>query len=273
MADIAFIGAGNMASAMVRGLIRTGGATAADIACVSASDGTGERLAKATGIACVAGYDYLLRPQAEAGTVQAVVLAIKPQQLNDLRAEAGDLGRNRVIISILAGTPLSKLERIFPDASNIIRAMPNTPGQIGAGITGYSPIRELAEPERILVEKILGSLGPALRVKESDLDAVTAVSGSGPAYVFEFVSALRDAGLKEGLEPIVAYQLAVHTVLGAARLLLEGGEEPEALRDRVTSPGGTTQAALEVLAEQGFRELVQTAVGAAKRRSIELAQG
>lgn len=272
MSDIAFIGAGNMASAMVRGLIKQGVAQPADIACVSANDGTGERLAKETGIACHTSFFQLLRPAIDTDTPQAIVLAIKPQQLQDLPYDATDLADKRIVISILAGTPLEKLAKKFPLAENIVRAMPNTPGQIGAGVTAYAPLRELSDAQLQVVEKILGALGQVVRVEESDIDAVTAVSGSGPAYVFEFIEALRLAALKEGLAPEVAQTLATHTVLGAARLVLESGEDPNVLRDRVTSPGGTTQAALAVLAEQSFRDMVGDAVSAAKRRSIELSR-
>ncbi len=258
-----------MASAMIRGMLAKGTAGAAQLGCTSANDGTGERLAASTGILWTPELAELLgSPE-----LKAVVLAVKPQQLDKLPAGLAERLRGRLVLSILAGTPLSKLSTRFPEAANIVRAMPNTPGQIGAGITCYAPLKGLAPGEEQLVEAILGSMGPALRVDEGDLDAVTGVSGSGPAYVFEFVAALRDAGVKEGLDPVVAYRLALHTVLGAAKLLEQGGETPEVLRDRVTSPNGTTLAALNVLAEQGFRGLVGAAVKAARRRSEELAKG
>ena len=153
-----------------------------------------------------------------------------------------------------------------------MRAMPNTPGQIGAGITCYASLNHLEDADREDVEKILGSMGQVIPLDEEYLDAVTAVSGSGPAYVFEFVAALRDGGIAAGLEPEVAYKLALETTLGAARLLASTGESPENLRDRVTSPGGTTMAALEVLNEREFRNILADAVEAARKRSIEMAQ-
>lgn len=258
-----------MASAMIRGMLAKGTAQASQIACTSAPDGSGERLAAATGIAWTPSVADLLA----ASDLQAIVLAIKPQQLQDLPAEIAAHAQGKLVVSILAGTPITRLAAKFPTAANIVRAMPNTPGQIGAGITCYALKALLTDGEQQIVDAVLGSMGPALRVEEAQLDAVTGVSGSGPAYVFEFVAALRDAGVREGLDSATAYRLALHTVLGAAKLLEQTGETPEVLRDRVTSPNGTTLAALNVLAEQGFRDLVGTAVTAARRRSEELARG
>ena len=268
MIEIAFIGAGNMASAMIRGMIATGGARPEQIGCTSAADGTGENLARDTGVLWTPTAGELLQSTA----LKVVVLAVKPQQLAELPDSLSASLRGRLLLSILAGTPIARLAAKFPEAANVVRAMPNTPGQIGAGITAYASRELLAPGEKQLADAVLGSLGPALRVEERDLDAVTGVSGSGPAYVFEFVAALRDAGVKEGLESGVAYKLALHTVLGAAKLLEHTNEEPEVLRNRVTSPNGTTLAALNVLSDQGFRHLVGAAVRAARRRSEELAK-
>ena len=149
--------------------------------------------------------------------------------------------------------------------------MPNTPGQIGAGVTAFAPLRELSKKDVEIVENALSSLGNFHEVEEEDLDAVTALSGSGPAYVFEFASALREAGVNCGLDESLADALAVDTLLGAAMLLAESGETPEALRNAVTSPEGTTAAALKVLEEGKLRRLVDQALSAAKARSIELA--
>ena len=255
-----------MASAMVNGLLAKKLYAPDQIVCTSAPDGTGEALAGNTGIGYSEDLSSLLRESA------IVVIACKPQQLEDIDQTVSELTAGKLIISILAGTPINKLKIRFPEAGNIVRAMPNTPGQIGAGITCYASLEHLKDADREAVEKILGSMGPVIPLDEEYLDAVTAVSGSGPAYVFEFVAALRDGGIAAGLEPEVAYKLALETTLGSARLLARTGESPENLRDRVTSPGGTTMAALEVLDEKEFRRILAEAVEAARKRSIDLAQ-
>lgn len=274
MEQIAFIGAGNMASAMIKGLLSAGHLAPVQIACTSAADGSGERLARETGIRYFPTPDELVTNTVPSQTGEAglIVLAIKPQQLKSLPDSLMRQTAGRVVLSILAGTPLRRLALRFPDAKNIIRAMPNTPGQIGAGITCYAARRQLSNLHREFIEKVLGALGPVIALSEKHLDGVTAVSGSGPAYVFEIVAALRNAGIRVGLEPGVAYQLALETVLGAARLLSETGRDPEELRDAVTSPNGTTKAALEVLEKGDLRGLIKEAVIAAKNRSMELAR-
>ena len=169
--------------------------------------------------------------------------------------------------------PIARLAEKFPQAKNIVRAMPNTPGQIGEGVSCFAAKSPLSDAERAIVQAVLGAMGPALEVAEKDLDAVTALSGSGPAYVFAFIEALRDGGIAEGLSPEISSLLALRTVLGAAKLLEQSGETPESLRIKVTSPKGTTLAALTVMQEQGFADLVKKAVHAAKVRSEELARG
>ena len=150
--------------------------------------------------------------------------------------------------------------------------MPNTPGQIGAGVTAYAPYNRLDEADRKIVGEILRSLGNFHQVNESDLDAVTALSGSGPAYVFEFAAALREAGIQCGLGQEISAALTTDTLFGAAKLLAESQESPEDLRNAVTSPGGTTAAALKVLEENQFRKLIQKTLEAAKKRSVQLSQ-
>ena len=255
-----------MASAMVNGLLAKKLYTPDQLVCTSAPDGTGEALADSTSIGYSTNLSSLLQEPA------IVVLACKPQQLEGIDQTVSELTAGKLIISILAGTPLNKLNEKFPKAGNIVRAMPNTPGQIGAGITCYASLDPLESEDIEAVEKILGSMGHVIPLDEEYLDAVTAVSGSGPAYVFEFVAALRDGGIAAGLDPKVAYKLALETTLGAARLLARTGESPENLRDQVTSSGGTTMAALEVLGEKEFRRILADAVEAARKRSIELAQ-
>jgi pyrroline-5-carboxylate reductase len=255
-----------MASAMVRGLISQHIYPAAAITCISGDDPTAAHLASSAGIHCAAD------PHALLNQADIVVLACKPQQLAALDAAYTSLTRGKLLLSILAGTPLAKLRARFPHARNLVRAMPNTPGQIGAGITAYCALLPLADGDHAAIEKILGSLGAVLELPENDLDPVTAVSGSGPAYLFEFTAAFRDAAIATGLSPAIAEKLVHETVCGAAKLMETTGEYPDKLRDAVTSPGGTTAAALEVLRAGNFRQLIKDAVAAAHRRSAELAK-
>ncbi|HBR92995.1 MAG TPA: pyrroline-5-carboxylate reductase [Opitutae bacterium] len=262
---IAFIGAGRMASAIVRGLLDKEHYAPEEIACTCGDDPTGPALAEATGI------QFLEDITPALYEAEAVVLACKPQQFAAISPELAEAARGKLILSILAGTPLTRLSEKFAHARNVVRTMPNTPGQIGAGVTAYAPLRGLSDKDNTIVENTLSSLGNFHEVEESDLDAVTALSGSGPAYVFEFAAALREAGVNCGLDEGLADALAIDTLLGAAMLLAESEETPEALRDAVTSPGGTTAAALKVFQTGGFRSLVDQALAAAKARSLELA--
>ncbi|WPJ98123.1 pyrroline-5-carboxylate reductase [Coraliomargarita algicola] len=262
---IAFIGAGRMASAIVRGLLEKEHYAPEEIACTCGDDPTGPALAEATGI------QFLKDITPALYETEAVVLACKPQQFAAISPELAEAARGKLILSILAGTPLVRLSEKFAHARNIVRTMPNTPGQIGAGVTAFAPLRELSDKDNGIVENTLSSLGNFHEVDEVDLDAVTALSGSGPAYVFEFAAALREAGVSCGLDEGLADALAIDTLLGAAMLLAESEETPEALRNAVTSPGGTTAAALKVFQEGDFRGLVERALAAAKARSLELA--
>lgn len=263
---IVFIGAGRMASAIVQGLLDKEHYAPDEIACTCGDDPTGPALAETTGIQY---FPDITQALCEA---EAVVLACKPQQFAALDQSLADAAGGKLVLSILAGTPLARLGEKFAKARNIVRTMPNTPGQIGAGVTAFTPLRELTEKDSGIVENTLSSLGNFHEVEEDDLDAVTAVSGSGPAYVFEFAAALREAGINAGLPPELAESLSIDTLLGAAMLLAASEDSAEDLRKAVTSPGGTTAAALQVLEDAGLRDLVDQAVAAAKARSIELAK-
>lgn len=267
MTRVAFAGAGRMASAIVSGLLAKKIYEPGDLCCTSAADGTGEALAGKTGIR----YRPTLPEAAEDADI--VLLAFKPQQLADLGGEARVALNGKLVISILAGTPLKTLGEGFPEARALVRSMPNTPGQIGFGITCFATADPLTPEDAAATKEILGALGPVHEVDEDQLDAVTAVSGSGPAYVFEFVAGLRDAGIAAGLPEDLAYELARETVRGAAELLKQVPEAPETHRDWVSSPGGTTLAGLAVLEGAGLRGILADTVAAARNRSIELAKG
>ncbi|MDD3180057.1 MAG: pyrroline-5-carboxylate reductase [Opitutaceae bacterium] len=263
---IAFIGAGRMASAMVDGLLTKGAAQPADLACIgSPADNTAQLLSRRTGIALHDTFPALV------SSADTVVLACKPQQLAGLDACLAALTAGKLVLSILAGKRLAGLALKFPRARNLIRAMPNTPGQIGAGITGWCALHPPTEADRRIVASVLGSLGRTIEFAEPQLDAVTGLSGSGPAYVFEFAAALRDAGEAAGLPRAAAYQLAVETIIGAGRLMQhQAAVEPEELRNQVTSPNGTTFAGLKHMDASDFRGLIRDTVLAATARSIEL---
>lgn len=255
-----------MATAMVKGLLKNPQVVPSEICCTGAADGTAEALATDTGIRHFATIEEAL------AAADCVVLAVKPQQLELIRPQLENGTEGRLIVSILAGTLLQRLQAVAPQARNVVRAMPNTPGQIGAGITAYAPAQPMTDADTQTVQQLLGAMGPVLAVEEPELDAVTGVSGSGPAYVFEFIAGLREAGIAAGLEASVAAQLALQTVLGAAELVRVSGETPESLRDKVTSPGGTTLEGLAVLKERDLHGILKETVAAAKRRSIELSQ-
>ena len=263
---IAFIGAGRMATAIVKGLIQNKVYEPGEIVCIAGNDDTGTILANESGITAA---DSLLSYIPE---VETIVLACKPQQLEQIDSSILKESSHITLISILAGTPINRLSQSFPKVKNIIRSMPNTPGQIGCGSTAYASLNTLKTEELELIEGILSALGTVHPVEESQIDAITALSGSGPAYVFEFISALINAGIEAGLEANLAKTLATETVLGSAKLLKGSESSAEELRNAVTSPGGTTEAALDTLSEKDFRALIQSAVLSAKKRSEELAK-
>ena len=255
-----------MAGAMVDGLLAKNAATPADLVCLGGDDNTAATLQARTGIAVARTLDELL------ADADALVVAFKPQHLASADPRLAELTAGKLILSILAGKRVSSLSGVFPQARNIVRTMPNTPGQIGAGITGWCSRDVLLGPDRVVVEKLLHALGESVEVPEEDLDAVTGVSGSGPAYVFEFAAALRDAGVAAGLTPHTAERLAVETLLGSARLLARKKVDPEILRDQVTSPNGTTFAGLQRMKAKDFRGLIRETVLAATARSKELSK-
>ncbi len=255
-----------MASAIVDGLLARQVCPPGNLICTDGGDDTARQLAARTGVKTANSLPELLVD------AEALVLACKPQQLAGLDPRVADLAKGKLVLSILAGKRLERLAQAFPGARNIVRAMPNTPGQIGAGITGWCSLLPLTAADRECVDSLLGALGQAVEIAEPQLDAVTGLSGSGPAYVFEFAAALRDAGEAAGLPRETAWQLARATLLGSARLLVESGVEPEKLRDQVTSPKGTTFAGLQRMAAHDFRGVIKETVLAATERSRELSR-
>lgn len=259
-----FIGGGNMATALISGLARAGDISST----VRVADPSGqarERLSATFGIECFAD------PATAVAGADVVVLAVKPQVMPTVLASlAGRIDAGALVISVAAGTLISSITEAL-GIRTVIRAMPNTPALLGAGVTGFHASAACSDAQRATAIQLLSTAGATVEVDhESLIDVVTAVSGSGPAYFFLLTEALRAAGESLGLDPEAADTLATHTAHGAGVMVLEGGADVAELRRRVTSPGGTTQAALDALRAGGFSERVEAAVEAATRRGREL---
>jgi len=261
---ITFLGGGNMATALVGGLIARGTDLHA-LTVIEVNDAARERLA--------ARFPVRISTAPVAAMLEAdtIVLAVKPQDMRSaLAAVSGEIGA-RLVISIAAGVRLETLSRWLGGHPRIVRAMPNMPALIGMGITGLFAAPEVDAAERARAEQVLAAVGEVVWVdSESLLDPVTAVSGSGPAYVFWFIEQLAAAGEKLGLAPQAAAKLAIATVRGAAELAARSDQSPSTLREQVTSKGGTTAAALAVFAEEQMAERLARAVDAASRRGESL---
>lgn len=261
---ITFLGGGNMANALIGGLLKQGFAPA-DIQVVELNEQNRENLSRTYGVACHAG------PQAAAWVADVIVLAVKPQQMKAAVAPLAGSLSNQVVVSIAAGLSLESLSRWLGGHRKLVRTMPNTPALIGAGITGLYALPEVSGTERAAAERVLKAVGSTVWIDdESRMDAVTAISGSGPAYVFLFIEALQQAAADLGFTPEQARQLSIETVLGAAKLAVQSDEPASLLRERVTSKGGTTEAALKAMAEKGVKEGIVAGVLAADARGREL---
>ncbi len=265
-AKVAFLGAGNLASAIIRGLLEKKVYAPAEIACTSKTNVTARKLADDTGIVFEPDLPLLLGP------ADIVVVAFKPQSLAVADPSLAELTRGKLVVSLLAGKKVATLARTFPHARNLVRTMPNTPSAIGAGVTSYASLSPLNSADRAALELLLDALGIHLEVDESQLDALTALGGSGPAFLFEYVAAMREAGIAAGLAPELAARVALETTLGAARLLARSGESPETLRNKVTSPNGSTFAGLQVLAARQFRDTIKETILTSARRAEELSR-
>jgi pyrroline-5-carboxylate reductase len=261
---VVFIGGGNMADALIGGLLKSGLA-ATQIRAVEVDGAARRRLSDKYRIECTADVRGTIR----AGEV--VVFAVKPQQMKEAARFAGLKDNANLVISIAAGITLASLSRWLGGHAKMVRAMPNTPALIGAGMTGLYAPPGVSEPEKRQAESILAAVGATVWIPdESLLDAVTAVSGSGPAYVFWFIEQLSNAGVALGLDSGVSKKLALETVLGAGKLAAQSPDSPAALRERVTSKGGTTEAALKAFEEQKLAERFLRAIEAARDRGAEL---
>jgi pyrroline-5-carboxylate reductase len=266
---IGFIGGGNMASSLLSGLI-TSGHPASQLWVSDTSVDTLARLSTQFNV------NTSLENSDVVNAVDVVVLAVKPQVMKEvaLSLAAQIEEKKSLVVSIAAGVSQASLSAWLGDKTAIVRCMPNTPALVLTGATGLHANLNVSEEQSDLAENILRSVGIALWVEtEGELDAVTAVSGSGPAYYFLLMEAMEKAALELGLNAQTAQLLVQQTALGAAKIALESDESPETLRQRVTSPNGTTQKAIETFQAGGFVELVSKALNAARDRSIELSKG
>jgi pyrroline-5-carboxylate reductase len=263
--NIAFLGAGNMAGALIRGLLHAGACTKDRIMATDVRPERLDELEKLHGIRT--GSD-----NAEAARwADVVVLATKPQVFDRLLGQvAAAIDADDLVISIAAGVPIEAIEARLASGVRVVRAMPNTPALVDAGATGLASGTHATADDVALARRFFDSVGISVVLDESLLDAVTGLSGSGPAYIFLIIEALADAGVKVGLHRDSAQQLAAQTVLGSAKLLIETGEHPGRLKDMVTSPGGTAIAGLHTLEAGGLRTTLIDAVEAATARAEEL---
>jgi pyrroline-5-carboxylate reductase len=265
---IGVIGAGKIGSAIARGVIRAGLATKASVMASDVSEPLRRAIGAELGIKATADNGELC------DFADLVILAVKPQIVDPVAKEiAKKLGKTKLLVSVAAGVPLARIEGNLEPGARVVRVMPNIPCVVGAGAAGYAGGKSATGADLEKVGAILNSFGIGMPVEEKYLDAVTGLSGSGPAYVFLFMEALADGGVQVGLARDVALKLAMQTVYGAAKMALESSKHLGELKDEVTSPGGTTIAGLYAMEQKGFHGTVMDAVVSATRRSQELGKG
>lgn len=262
---IGFVGAGQMATALAKGFVQANVVSADRILACDVSSDAAARFASQTGGGIAASALDVLKQST------LVFLAVKPQHVPAVLAELKPaVTSQNLVVSIAAGISLEKLSSGLGPSARVIRVMPNTPALVSAGASAFARGATATEADGQLVQSLLATVGLALEVPEKLLDAVTGLSGSGPAYVYQFIEGLSDGGVRMGLPRDVATRLAAQTVLGAAQMVLSTGQHPGSLKDAVTSPGGTTIAGLHALEQGGMRGILMNAVQAATERSREL---
>jgi len=265
--NITFIGGGNMASAMIGGLLDAGFCRKEELRAVEINSEARAKLKQKYGIACFARAHEAWAARDD----DIIVFAVKPQQMQEAARNSGLAANANLIVSIAAGIALASLSRWLGGHRHLIRAMPNTPALIGEGVTGLYALPDVTENEKKNAEAILSAVGPTVWISDQDqMDAVTAVSGSGPAYVFYFIEAVEEAAKQLGLPLKTAHKLALQTFTGAVKLALTSAEPVTVLRERVTSKGGTTERALASMEADRVKDAIVRAVKAAAERSREL---
>ncbi len=262
---IGFIGAGQMATALGQGFVKAGLVAAENLLAADPLSGARQRFAQVTG-------GRTTQDNTEVAAASDVLfLAVKPQQMAEVAAQLrGKITAEKLVVSIAAGIRLAALAEQLGAAVRLVRVMPNTPCLVGQGACGFCLGQRATAEDAELVRELLGAVGLAFCVDEKLLDAVTGLSGSGPAFVYLMIEALSDGGVRMGLPRNIAAALAAQTVRGAAEMVVRTGEHPGVLKDRVTSPGGTTIAGLQALESGGLRAALMAAVETATRRSVEL---
>lgn len=260
------IGAGNMGEAILRGFLGSGRAAAANTAVFDLDKEKCRALEKDFGVQIVDSLESLIE------NCNLLLIAVKPNVCTYLFAEQFDRFAGKAVISIAAGWGGERLKNALPASSRVLRVMPNTPAMIGQGMIVFESGDSLTNDERAFANNLFGSVGEVITLEPKLMDAVTAVSGSGPAYVYLFIEALADGGVKAGLPRPVALKLAAQTVKGAAMMVSETGVHPGELKDRVCSPGGTTIDAVAVLEQKGFRAAVIAAVDACRDKSEKMSK-
>ena len=264
---IGFIGAGQMACALAKGFVSGGLVSASNVAAADRFPAAVELFAGSVGdvVASTSNQEVV-------DASEVIFLSVKPQNLADVAKSITCVNESKLLVSIMAGVPIRVLQDGF-QTQRIIRVMPNTPCLVGHGAAAFCLGEGANETDGETVRKLLEATGVVVEVAEPLIDAVTGLSGSGPAFVYQFIEAMSDGGVRQGLPRDAATQLAAQTVLGAAAMVLQSGEHPGTLKDRVTSPGGTTIAGLHALENGGMRAAIMNAVAAATERSIELGKG
>lgn len=258
------IGCGKMGSALVGGIIESGICMGRDTFVHDTYAPAAEALAEKTGgQICHSNLEVV-------ENAEIILLCVKPQGMIESLEELGTDVTDRLLISIAAGVTIDTIESAIENRHRVIRVMPNTPSLVGRGAAGFACGKSATKEDSEWTSKLLGAVGYVCQVEESDLDAVTALSGSGPAYLFLMIESLVKAAVEQGLDPTIAKQLAAHTVAGSAEMVLQTDDSPTQLRENVTSPNGTTFAALESFRSNQFESIVAQALDAARDRSIEL---
>jgi len=258
---LALLGNGNMGWSVLSGALDAGVISPAEVVVVESNPERAE-LAAQRGVGLV--------DAAEASEAGTLLLAVKPQAFQGLAQEIGPLPGRRVVVSLMAGIRSDAIRMAMGEEAAVVRVMPNTPARLGAGISAICPGAGAEHADLEFPRRLLSSVGRVVEVSEAHMYAVTATSGSGPAFILRMAEAMEAAAIAQGIEPRDARELVQHTILGTGRLMAETGEEPSTLREAVTSKGGTTAAGLEAMTEHGFDDAVAAAIKAATERGREL---
>jgi pyrroline-5-carboxylate reductase len=256
-----------MGGALIAGIVEAGVSKPGDVTVAEIVDERRQELADTYGVATTK------EPSDALGGADVVLIAVKPQILDKvLPPLSGKIDKSQTVVSIAAGVSTTTLEKMLGDGVRLVRAMPNIPAAVRQGATAICPGTNAVDHDMDLAEKLLGAVGRVVRIDETQMDAVTGLSGSGPGYAFSIIDALADGGVKAGLPKPLALTLAAQTLLGAAEMFLSGDKHPAELKDMITSPGGTTAAGLAMMDAKGIRDALISGVEASANRSKELGQ-